>query len=310
MIMRNYTRSGLVALLLLVSTTWVAAQNVLVNTTKKYNNIKQIEVESGWLEVSYQGGEGTEVSVEAYLESNITDQDIVFVTLGDVLKVSYKRSGEKYNWNSKNKGYLKITGPKSMQVSVRGSSGEINLTNLASENTVLQLTSGTVEAAQIKGNLTLTSTSGTLKASGIEGNVEARLTSGNAFLENISGKVSYESTSGSLDARDIDGELNVRLTSGNAKIENAKQLGKLSFTSGNVRAINSGLGANTQFTGTSGNFTIQTPSALNSFNYSLKASSGNLRVGGSSGTKSLELNNNAANTVRGNITSGNMTITN
>jgi hypothetical protein len=308
--MQNYTRSGLLAMLLLVSTTWVAAQNVLVNTTKKYNNITQIEVESGWLDVSYQGGEGTEVSVEAYLESNISDQDIVFVTLGDVLKVSYKRSGEKYNWNSKNKGYLKISGPQSMQISVKGSSGEINLTNLASENTVLKLTSGTVEAAQIKGNLTLTSTSGTLKASGIQGNVEARLTSGNAFLENISGKVSYESTSGSLDARDIDGELNVRLTSGNAKIENAKQLGKLFFTSGNVRAINSGLGANTQFTGTSGNFTIQTPSALNSFNYSLKASSGNLRVGGSSGTKSLELNNNAANTVRGNITSGNMTITN
>lgn len=271
MIMKNYTHLGLVALLLLASTTWVTAQNVLVNTTKKYNNIKQIEVESGWLDVSYQGGEGTEVSVEAYLESNITDQDIVFVTLGDVLKVSYKRSGEKYNWNSKNKGYLKITGPKSMQVSVRGTSGEINLTNLVSENTVLQLTSGTVVAAQIKGNLKLTSTSGTLKGSGIAGHVEARLTSGNAYLENIGGSVNYESTSGSLDAKDIDGVLNVRLTSGNAKIENAKQLGQLSFTSGNMRAINSGLGANTQFYGTSGNFTIQTNSTLNSFNYSLRA---------------------------------------
>ena len=308
--MKNYTYASLLALLLLASTTWVAAQNVLVNTTKKYNNIKQIEVESGWLDVSYQGGEGTEVSVEAYLESNIPDQDIVFVTLGDVLKVSYKRSGEKYNWNSKNKGYLKITGPKSMQVNVRGSSGEFNLTNLVSETTVLQLTSGTVTAAQIKGNLKLTSTSGTLKATGIEGNVEARLTSGNAYLENISGSVNYESTSGSLDAKNIDGVLSARLTSGNAKIENAKQLGQLSFTSGNVRAVNSGLGANTQFTGTSGNFTIQTTSDLNAFNYSLRAASGNLRVGGSSGTKSLELNNNAANTVRGNITSGNMTITN
>ncbi|MEY3645284.1 MAG: hypothetical protein RLZZ207_1982 [Bacteroidota bacterium] len=310
MIMKNYTHLGLVALLLLASTTWVTAQNVLVNTTKKYNNIKQIEVESGWLDVSYQGGEGTEVSVEAYLESNITDQDIVFVTLGDVLKVSYKRSGEKYNWNSKNKGYLKITGPKSMQVSVRGTSGEINLTNLVSENTVLQLTSGTVVAAQIKGNLKLTSTSGTLKGSGIAGHVEARLTSGNAYLENIGGSVNYESTSGSLDAKDIDGVLNVRLTSGNAKIENAKQLGQLSFTSGNMRAINSGLGANTQFYGTSGNFTIQTNSTLNSFNYSLRAASGNLRVGSSSGSKSLELNNNATIWIKGTITSGHITIEN
>jgi DUF4097 and DUF4098 domain-containing protein YvlB len=224
--------------------------------------------------------------------------------------VSYKRSGEKYNWNSKNKGYLKITGPKAMKLSVRGSSGKIDLTNLVSENTVLQLTSGTVAAAQIKGNLKLTSTSGTLKVSGVEGNVEARLTSGNAYFENIGGRVNYESTSGSLDAKNIDGELNVRLTSGNAKIENAKQLGQLYFTSGNIRAVNSGLGANTQFTGTSGNFTIQTPSALNSFNYSLRATSGNLRVGGSSGTKTLELNNNASTWIKGTITSGHITIEN
>jgi hypothetical protein len=310
MIMKNYTYTILFSLLLLASSSWVAAQNVVVNTTKKYANIKQLEVESGWLDVSYQGGEGTEVSVEAYLESNIPDQDIVFVTLGDVLKVSYKRSGEKYNWNSKNKGYLKITGPKSMKLSVRGSSGKIDLTNLVSENTVLQLTSGTVAAAQIKGNLKLTSTSGTLKVSGIEGNVEARLTSGNAYFENIGGGVNYESTSGSLDAKNIDGELSVRLTSGNAKIENAKKLGQLYFTSGNIRAVNSGLGANTQFTGTSGNFTIQTPSALNSFNYSLRATSGNLRVGGSSGTKTLELNNNASTWIKGTITSGHITIEN
>lgn len=308
--MKNYTRLGLVALLLLASATWVAGQNVLVNTTKKYSNIKQIEVESGWLDVSYQGGDGTEVSVEAYLESNIADQDIVFVTLGDVLKVSYKRSSEKYNWNSKNKGYLKITGPKSMQVSVRGSSGEINLSNLASETTVLQLTSGTLAAAQIKGNLKLTSTSGTLRASGIEGNVEARLTSGNAYLENISGSVNYESTSGSLNAKNIDGVLSARLTSGNAKIENAKQLGSLAFTSGNVRAVNSGLGERTQFTGTSGNFTIQTSSDLKAYNYSLKAASGNIRVGNSGGRRTLELNNNASSWIKGTITSGNITIEN
>lgn len=308
--MKNFIRLGIIALFILTTTSWVAAQNVLVNTTKKYNNIKQIEVESGWLDVSYQGGDGTELAVEAYLESNIKDQDIVFVTLGDVLKVSYKRSGEKYNWNGKNKGYIKITGPKSMQVSVRGSSGEIYLTNLASENTVLQLTSGTVQAAQIKGNITLTSTSGTLSASGIEGNVEARLTSGNAYLENISGGVNYESTSGSLDAKNIDGELNARLTSGNAKIENAKQLGSLAFTSGNVRAVNSGLGANTQFSGTSGNFTVQTFSYLKAFNYSLKAGSGNIRVGNSASGRTLELNNNASTWIKGNITSGNITIEN
>ena len=98
--MKNYTRLGLVALVLLASTTWVAAQNVVVNTTKKYPNITQIEVESGWLDVSYVGGSSAEVAVEAYLTSNVTDQDIVFVTVGDVLKISYKHGTGKYNWNT------------------------------------------------------------------------------------------------------------------------------------------------------------------------------------------------------------------
>jgi hypothetical protein len=104
--------------------------------------------------------------------------------------------------------------------------------------------------------------------------------------------------------------LDVQLTSGNAKLENVKELGATKITSGNLTALNSGLGAKTQFTGTSGNFTVQTPSNLGNFNYALKATSGNLRVGNTTKEKTLDINNNAANTVRGNVTSGNITITN
>jgi DUF4097 and DUF4098 domain-containing protein YvlB len=308
--MKNYTYASLFALLLLASTTWATAQNVLVNTTKKYPNITQIEVESGWLDVSYQGGEGTEVSVEAYLESNIPDQDIVFVTVGDVLKISYKNSSEKYNWNSKSEGYIKITGPVALDLEVRGTSGNISIQTLESELTTLQLTSGNVTASQIKGNLTLTATSGSLQAKDIKGDVKARLTSGNTALVDIQGAVEYGSTSGNFTAKNVGGLLDVQLTSGNAKLENVKELGTMRITSGNMTALNSGLGPKTQFNGTSGNFTLQTPSDLSNFNYALKATSGDLRVGNTTTEKSLDINNNAATTVRGNITSGNITIAN
>jgi hypothetical protein len=267
-------------------------------------------VESGWLDVSYQGGEGTEVSVEAYLASNVTDQDIVFVTVGDVLKISYKYGSGKYNWNSKNKGYIKITGPVALALQVRGTSGEISIQNLESKLTTLQLTSGNVTAAQIKGNLTLTATSGTLQAKDIEGDVNARLTSGNTTLEGIKGTVNYGSTSGNFTAKNIGSLLDVQLTSGNAKLENVKELGTMRITSGNMTAVNAGLGPKTQFNGTSGNFTVQTPTTLNAFNYELRATSGNIRVGNTTKEKSLDINNNAATTVKGNITSGNITITN
>jgi DUF4097 and DUF4098 domain-containing protein YvlB len=308
--MKNKIIFGLVALVLLASTTWVTAQNVLVNTTKKYPKITQIEVESGWLDVSYVGGSSKEVAVEAYLASNVTDQDIVFVTVGDVLKISYKHGTGKYNWNSKNKGYIKITGPVALALQVRGTSGEISIQNLESKLTTLQLTSGNVAATQIKGDLTLTATSGNLLANTIDGNLIARLTSGNTTVDGIQGTVNYGSTSGNFTAKNIGGQLDVQLTSGNAKLENVKELGATKITSGNLTAVNAGLGSKTQFNGTSGNFTVQTPANLGDFNYALKAASGNLRVGNANKEKTLDINNNAATTVKGNVTSGNITITN
>jgi hypothetical protein len=282
----------------------------VVNTTKKYPNITQIEVESGWLDVSYVGGSSKEVAVEAYLASNVTDQDIVFVTVGDVLKINYKSVTGKYNWNSKNKGYIKITGPVALALQVRGTSGEISIQNLESKLTTLQLTSGNVAATQIKGDLTLTATSGNLQAKDVEGDLNARLTSGNTTLEGIKGTVNYGSTSGNFTAKNIGSQLDVQLTSGNAKLENVKELGATKITSGNLTAVNAGLGPKTQFNGTSGNFTVQTPSNLGDFNYALKAASGNLRVGNTTKEKTLDINNNAATTVKGNVTSGNITITN
>jgi len=308
--MKNRIIFSLVALVLLASCEWATAQNVLVNTTKKYPNITQIEVESGWLDVSYVGGSSANVEVEAYLASNVTDQDIVFVTVGKVLKIRYKNSSEKYNWNSKSKGYIKITGPEALALEVRGTSGNIDIQTLESELTTLQLTSGNVAAAQIKGNLTLTATSGSLQAKDIDGDVNARLTSGNTALEDIQGAVEYGSTSGNFTAKNIRSILDVQLTSGNAKLENVKELGTMQITSGNMTAVNSGLGTKTQFNGTSGNFTVQTSSNLSDFNYALRATSGDLRVGNNSTEKSLDINNNSATTVRGNITSGNITIAN
>jgi hypothetical protein len=136
------------------------------------------------------------------------------------------------------------------------------------------------------------------------------LTSGNTTVDGVQGTVEYGSTSGNFTAKNIGSQLDVQLTSGNAKLENVKELGTLRITSGNMTALNAGLGSKTQFNGTSGNFTVQTPSNLSSFNYALKSTSGNLRVGNTTTEKSLDINYNAANTVRGNVTSGNITITN
>lgn len=294
----------------MVSSAVAFAQNVIVDTNKSYSGIRKIEVESGWLNVSYKGGASDEVNVEAYLESNYHEQDIVFVTVGDVLKITYTKKQTNYNWNSKNKGHIHITGPEAIALDLRGSSGKIGVENVKNENTILKVSSGSLSAANVQGNLSIRASSGNLDISNIAGNVDAGVTSGNAKFNSIGGDMDYESTSGSLEANDVTGEINVALTSGNAKMNNIGKLGSLRFTSGNIRAANAGLGENTQFNGTSGNFNIQTPSNLKQFNFSLKASSGNLKVGGINTGKSLEMENGSGPWVRGSISSGNITIVN
>ena len=296
--------------LLLFSSAAGMAQNVLVDTKKSYSNIKTIEVSGGWLDVNYQGGSASNVDVTAYLASNDTDQDIIFVTVGDVLKISLERKQSNYSWNSKNKGYIQISGPEEMEIKFRNSSGTIAVDRVQSEKTSLQVTSGKIKASHVKGDLFISATSGNLEISQVSGNVQARLTSGNVSANQIDGDLDYESTSGSLDAYGVKGSLSASLTSGNAKLNDIGSLGKLQFTSGNIRATMAGLSDQTQFSGTSGNFTIQTTSDLKKFNYSLKASSGNLRVGNISTGKTLEISNGAASTIRGNISSGNITIEN
>ncbi|WP_026967806.1 DUF4097 family beta strand repeat-containing protein [Algoriphagus terrigena] len=308
--MNTTLRKSFLALTLTVMSMAAFAQNVLVDSKKAYSGIKRIEIESGWLNVTYKGGAASDVNVEAYLESNNSDQDIVFVTVGDVLKISHARKQNNYNWNTKNKGYLNITGPEGIALDVRGSSGNVIVENISNDNTSLRVSSGNITATNITGDLSISATSGNLTADGVSGNVSSGLTSGNGNFYRVKGNLDYESTSGSLDADGVDGEINVKLTSGNAKINNAGPLGTLQFTSGNVRATNVDLGPNTKFSGTSGNFRVQTSSDLKSYNFSLKASSGNLKVGSVNTGKSLEIDNGSPNWIRGNISSGNITIEN
>ncbi|MFN3997083.1 DUF4097 family beta strand repeat-containing protein [Algoriphagus sp.] len=304
-----YSKLSLAMVLLLISMT-TFAQNVLIDTKKTYPGIKKIEVDSGWLTVSYSGGSSSSVNVEAYLESNDNQQDIIFVTIGDVLKITHSRKQNNYNWNSKNKGYINISGPEIIALDLKGSSGNITVENVKNENTSLRVSSGNLKATNIGGNLTIKATSGNLNVTNVDGNVVAGITSGNANFSGIGGNLDYESTSGSLEANEVIGELNVSLTSGNAKLNTIGSLGSIKFTSGNIKATNAGLGGNTRFNGSSGNFNIQTPSNLKDFNFSLKASSGNLKVGGVNTGKTLELENGSGPWVRGNITSGNITIVN
>lgn len=309
--MKNYIKLSSLALAMMLISVVSFAQKVLVDTNKNYSNITAIEVSGGWLDVTYMGGTSSEVNVEAFLESTNENQDIIFVTVGDVLKISHEQSSNNSSWgNNRNKGYIKISGPMNIDLDMKNSSGTLTIDKVVGDNTNLRVSSGKITATNISGDLAIKASSGSLIVDKVSGDIEAGVTSGNADISNVGGSLDYQSTSGSLTADKIKGELSVALTSGNAKLSNIGSLGSMKFTSGNIRATNAGLSGKTNLNGTSGNFKIQTPSDLKAFNFSLKASSGNLRVGGINTGKNLEIDNDASAWVKGSISSGNITIEN
>ncbi len=301
-------------LMLIISATGdlMAQVQTLVDVNKSFQGIDKIEVSGGSLEVEYLGADSqNEVSVAAYLESNNHNQDIIFVTLGNILKISYQNTGNIRSYgNVRTNGHIKILGPETMELSVNGGSGKIKVDNVSSEYTQLRVGSGSLTANNIKGNLDAKSGSGSIKLENIEGDVNCAVGSGSASINGITGSLTYSSGSGSIKATNVSGLANIALSSGSAKLENIGELGHLKVSSGSLRADNSGLGSNTTMNGSSGSIRVQTPTNLNDFNFSFKASSGSVKVGDSRSGKSLEIRNGSKPQIVGSISSGSISIEN
>lgn len=283
--MKNQLVLTIAALLMILSATdsLVAQVETLVDVTKTFSGIDKIEVNGGSLEVEYIGQSNEkEVSVAAYLESNNSSHDIVFVTLGNVLKISFQNSGNTRSYgNIRTKGHIKIRGPEKMELDLKGGSGKIHVENVSSTFTNLAVGSGSVAAKNIQGKVDAKSGSGSLSLDNIAGDVNCSLGSGSANINSVEGSLSYSSGSGSMRASNIGGLANISLTSGNVRLDNIGELGNLKISSGSIRAENAGLGPKTSMNGSSGSFKIQTPSNLQDFNYSLHANSGSVKVGNS-----------------------------
>ncbi|WP_373521785.1 DUF4097 family beta strand repeat-containing protein [Aquiflexum sp.] len=288
-----------------------AQMKTLVDVNRSFSGISKIEVSGGLLDIEYLGNSGNDVSVNAFLESTNHDQDIVFVTMGNVLKISHNVNNTRSNWgNVRTKGHIKIRGPQSVELDMKAGSGSVSVDNITGDMTNLNVGSGSIKGSNINGDVYAKAGSGSIKLSDINGDVNGQIGSGSAEIKNVAGSLNYNSGSGGVKASEIRGLVNISLTSGSAKLDNVAELGDLKLTSGNLDARNAGLGPNTRLNGTSGNFKIQTSSNIRDFNYTLSATSGNITVGNSRGGRNLSIDNGANSSVKGNITSGNISIMN
>ena len=279
---------------------------------KQFSGIERMEIQGGALEVSYEGSDTENITLTAYLgPEEDSNQDLVFVTLGNTLKVAYQPQDKRQrDFGGDQKRYVSIKGPVDMELQIKNSSGSVKVERINSKETHLTVSSGSVQASRIEGDLYLKGSSGSFDIKEITGSVTSSLSSGSMNIDQVNGGLSFSSSSGSLKASRVSGMLNAQLTSGSAKLSEIGELGKLSVSSGSINATDAGLGNSTAFKGSSGSFSVTTPSDLKAFNYNLIASSGSLRVGDATKAKRLEINNGAESTVTGDISSGSIKIDN
>lgn len=302
----------LVSGFLLVSC-FVPEKTVTRDYEETFTDIKEIELNGRFLEVTYEGRSGDEdVFLNAYLEApESSGLEVRYRKSGTKLKIEVVGETSNIGWNfgHQHKGYISLTGPEDIKLNMTNSSGSLEVMNVNHRTIDLKVSSGSIKTIGLEvDKINLTASSGSIKGEGLTGNVIAQVNSGNISLIDVEGDVESKTSSGSLKLEDIQGLVTAKANSGSMKFISVKELGNLTVTSGSVRAENSGLGKKSSFNANSGSITIQTSSNLEDFNFDLSANSGSVKVGDNSSGKKLNIDNGAAQTVRGKVSSGSIRI--
>jgi lia operon protein LiaG len=283
-----------------------------VDLEKSFSGIEEIEINGGFLEVTYEGRENdSEVFLNAYLESNRKeDYDIVYRVDGRKLKVELKRL-QGSGGNNRNSGFISLTGPENVRLNVTNSSGRMFISGLSNREASFKCSSGRIDLKNLMvDNIKINASSGKIDGYLLGGNVNCTISSGSVNLEKVDGNVTLKGSSGRFTVKEVQGKVNTSMSSGNVTLENIHELGNASVSSGRIKGSGVGLGRDTDLKTSSGSITLQTNDDLDDYNFDLTGSSGTLTVGNQKGKKKMNIDNRADATVRGRVSSGKISITN
>lgn len=286
--------------------------SVVSEINQDFSNITEIEVEGAFLEVSYEGQVGKQdVTLDALLRANSDNKFVIeFDVEGTRLIVRTVKKGGTWG-NYRSEGYIRLTGPKLMEVNLSAGSGSLTANSVVGTAPRFLASSGNIQISDITGDdIYINNSSGTVSGTDLAGNVGVVISSGRINMQRIDGNVEAEASSGEIKLTDVNGQVNAVVSSGKIELQRVLSLGKGHLSSGQLFATATGLGPNTDLKSSSGNIYIQTGSRLSDFNFNITAGSGFVRVGDSQSSGSLVINNGSAHTVRGEVSSGKIEIVN
>lgn len=301
----------LVTSMMLLTSCLDGAMEVVSDIQEDFTGIEAIEIDAGFLETRYIGDpDGEKVHLDAFLKStSSTAYGISYQTIGSRLVVNVKSRGTLGRVRSE--GYIHLTGPEMMKLSMRAGSGRISAENVANNFTELRVGSGKIQTKNIKADeIHLAAGSGEIFGEYLEGDTDAAVSSGKLRIDHLKGNLLAETSSGKMELNTINGLLEAKLSSGKMQMDRVEALGSIVLSSGQVEARHSGLSAHTFLKASSGTISIQTETDLSLYNYDITTGSGKARVGESQSSGSLKVMNGSAHTIKGEVNSGKIEIYN
>jgi lia operon protein LiaG len=279
-----------------------------------FSGIEIIEIQGAFIEVFYQGMDDlVDVNLKGYIESS--------EKMG--LKVNYRQSGNKLKITVENQstfsffenltkeGFISLKGPKHMKLDIESNSGSVDVQSVNHEKIHLQVNSGAIQVKDLDvREIVLNASSGKISGEDLVGRLNVKVNSGMISLTNVRGDVNAEASSGMMTFDQVNGLLNAKANSGMIKMNNVQELGVIELSSGSAKAVESGLGVNTQFKANSGLIKIQTFSELKDYNFELRANSGSVKLGNQKSGNELSVKNGSKHTVYGKVSSGSIKIYN
>lgn len=317
--MKQLSLPYLLIFCLCVAAQSMTAQNILSEAEYSGTGVYQIEVEGRFCDVSITGTDDNKTTFKGQITgiSDVDQPKIKVNRQGKMLKVwieSKVKDGflerlkdiDKKNENRKVKGYLIFEVPKTCLVNARTGSGDLKVTQLASEKVYLSVRSGKLEVKQLEKNAYFNSGSGLMHITDCNGKFGAESRSGKQTWKNIQGNISTWVSSGSLSIEQVEGDIVARSRSGSIKITVNKGSLNLKSSSGQLVGNEITLTQNSSFQTRSGSIEMHLKNPINDLSFDLTSRSGRLKVGEQFETYKKFIHNKGGLKITGNTSSGNL----
>lgn len=265
----------------------VFGQTIIASAELEARNIKEVRVEGSFCDVYVERGDRN--YLDAIIRGRGDEGDYEFDTeiTGSTLIVKVRKNERSWRGWNMTEAKIELTILEGVRLDIENSSGDIYVTDLNTEDSEIEATSGDIELKRITANLEVETSSGDISINNLTGELKIESTSGDQQIYNTNGNIETRASSGDITISDFDGEVELEATSGDIVIKNGIGAISARTSSGDIDGNDIELAGDAYFKATSGDIEIEFINDLSELSFDLTATSGNLDVGRRSAEKKL-----------------------